>query len=141
MIRSACKTFPATTGLGADIIHPRALLRLSDTALDALANIMNAAERNGACPDFLQLVMTVLLPESDGVRRPIGLFPTLHRVWMRTRRPCIKQWRKNHSRTYRYGGAGRLKEQLGSMRHGRNWRSKEAVDMQQYSLISSRHPK
>jgi len=107
MIRSACKTFPITTGLGADTIQPRALLRLSDTALEGLANIMNAAEGDGSWPEFSQLVMTVLLPKSDGGRRPIGLFPTLHRVWMRVRRPCIKKWRREHGRPYRYGGAGK----------------------------------
>ena len=68
---------------------------------------MDAAEMDGAWPEFSQLVITVLLPKSDGGRRPIGLFRTLHRVWMRTRRPCIKQWRKVHQRSYRYGGAGR----------------------------------
>ena len=59
MIRSACKTFPVTTGLGADTLQPRALLRLSDNAVEALANIMNAAESNGTWPEFSQLVMTV----------------------------------------------------------------------------------
>ena len=54
-----------------------------------------------------QLVMTVLLPKPDGGLRPIGLFPTLYRVWMRCRRPTIKDWRKKNARKYRFGGAGK----------------------------------
>ena len=39
MIRKACRTFPSQTGLGPDSMQPRALLRLSDEALEALADI------------------------------------------------------------------------------------------------------
>ena len=84
-----------------------ALLRLSNESLDALATILTTIEHNGDWPDFTKLVMTVLLPKSDGGLRPIGLFPTLYRVWMRCRRPTIKQWRKSNDREFRYGGAGK----------------------------------
>ena len=52
MIRKACKTFPMQTGLGPDAIQPRALLRLSDESLEALASIYNAIEDNGQWPEF-----------------------------------------------------------------------------------------
>ena len=107
MLRHACLTFPIHTGLGADALQPRAILRLSDEGIEALARILTAIERTGEWPWFTQLVMTVLIPKSDGGLRPIGLFPTLYRVWMRCRRPTIKEWRKKHARAYRYGGAGR----------------------------------
>ena len=93
------------TGLGPDAIQPRALLRLSDAGIEALAAIMRAIDTTGEWPRFTQLVMTVLLPKPDGGLRPIGLFPTLFRIWMRCRRPTIKKWRKQHARGYRYGGA------------------------------------
>ena len=89
MVRKACLTFPVKTGLGPDTIQPRALLRLSDEGLTALATILTAIERNGDWPELTKLVMTVLLPKSDGGLRPIGLFPILYRVWMRCRRPTI----------------------------------------------------
>ena len=50
MIRKACRTFPIKTGLGPDAIQPRALLRLSDEGLDALAVILTAIEYNGDWP-------------------------------------------------------------------------------------------
>ena len=113
MIRKACRTFPVQTGLGADAIQPRALLRLSDEAIDRLAAILTSIEVNGKWLPALQLVMTVLLPKTDGGLRPIGLFPAVVRVWMRCRRPTIKQWRKANGRDYRYGGEGKGAQRAG----------------------------
>ena len=83
MVKRACKSFLVKTGLGPDALQPRAILRLSEEGIAALAAILTAIERTGKWPAFTQLVMTVLLPKSDGGLRPIGLFPTLHIVWMR----------------------------------------------------------
>ena len=93
--------------MGADAIQPRAISRLSDNSISALAKILTAVEKQGDWPDALKLVLTVLIPKSDGGLRPIGLFPTIVRLWMRFRRPTTKQWRNDNKREYRYGGAGR----------------------------------
>ena len=82
-------------------------MRLSDEGVEAVARILIAIERTGEWPKFTQLVMTVLIPKADGRLRPIGSFPTLYRVWMRCRRPTIKEWRKKHAKAYRFGGAGK----------------------------------
>ena len=34
----------------------------------------------------------MLIPKSDGGRRPIGLFPAIHRIWTRVRRPDAEKW-------------------------------------------------
>jgi hypothetical protein len=107
MVKEACRSFPSQTGLGPDAIQPRAVLRLSDNGIEALASILTAIELTGEWPLFTQLVMTVLLPKADGGLRPIGLFPTVYRIWMRCRRPTIKKWRREHARSYRYGGTGK----------------------------------
>ena len=107
MVKAACLSFPVQTGLGPDAIQPRAVLRLSEEGISALADILTAIERTGQWPPLTQLVMTVLIPKADGGLRPIGLFPTLFRIWMRCRRPTIKQWRGEHAKEYRYGGAGK----------------------------------
>ena len=75
-----------------DHIPPRAILRLSDEALEALFKILMAMERNGRWDESLQLVMIVLLGKEDGGFRPIGLFPTVIRVWMRARMTQIRAW-------------------------------------------------
>ena len=126
MIRKACLSFPIQTGLGPDAIQPRALLRVSNESLDALAAVLTTIEHNRDWPDFTKLVMTVLLPKSDGGLRPIRLFPTLYRVWMRCRRPTIKQWRKSNDREFRYGGLAKgHKGRRGCTWSGLSWPLKE----------------
>ena len=45
-LKAAAASFPAGTALGVDHIPPRALLRLSEEALVALAKILTTMERN-----------------------------------------------------------------------------------------------
>ena len=82
---AAAATFEYDTGLGADNISPRALLRLSTDAIEALIDIYHACEHAGTWPPALGMVAIVLLPNTEGGFRPIGLFPSLIRVWMRAR--------------------------------------------------------
>ena len=106
-LRAAALTFPPFTGVGADNIAPRALARLSDELLVALGLLLVFVERVGRWPACLHLVLIVLLAKPDGGRRPIGLFPTVIRVWMRARSSIARQWELDHARPGVYGGAGR----------------------------------
>ena len=81
----ASSSFPVGTGLGVDNIAPRAMSRLSQQAILALVALFNAFEDKGDWCDVLNLVLIVLLPKSAGGFRPIGLFPTVIRIWMRAR--------------------------------------------------------
>ena len=78
--REACYTFPAATGLGWDKFHPRALARCSDATLSLFIMLLAMAERMGRWHSLIGVVMVVLLPKSDGGRRPIGLFPSIIRI-------------------------------------------------------------
>ena len=40
----------------------------------------------------MALVLIVLLPKGDGGHRPIGLFPTVVRVWMKARAEVAREW-------------------------------------------------
>ena len=91
-LRSAAASFPLGTGLGSDNISPRAILRLSDAALAALAVLRGSFELLGHWTQALDLVLIVLLPKTDGGFRPIGLFPTIIRVWMRARMFAARAW-------------------------------------------------
>ena len=64
----ACRTFPTITGLGADNIAPRALLRLSPQGFLSLATLLNAAERIGDWPELLRLDGGSLSPTAAGGR-------------------------------------------------------------------------
>ena len=105
--RKALSTFPAATGLGWDDLHPRALLRLSDSLLLALLTLLAACEHQGRWPQAVAIVIIALLPKPDGGRRPIGLFPWLPRVWMRVRRQVARDWELANSRAYLYAGVGK----------------------------------
>lgn len=101
----AAASFPARTGLGGDNFAPRAVLRLPEEARCAPISILLAAEALGVWSAALNLVLIVLLPKSDGGLRPIGLFPTPIRLWMRVRATIARAWEVAHHIPSIFGGA------------------------------------
>ena len=63
-------------------------------------------ESLGTWADVLELVMIVLLPKSDGGRRPIGLFFTTVRRWWRARICDVRAWEATTALPSIFGGAG-----------------------------------
>ena len=105
-VRRAANAFPIGSGVGGDNIAPRAIARLSDRLLEWLCLILMAAEVLGDWPAAWRLVMIVLIPKPDGGRRPIGLFPTPIRIWMRARAAVARQWEARNAMPCFFGGAG-----------------------------------
>jgi len=105
-LQRAALTFPVGTGKGSDNVAPRAFARLSVSLLTALCVILMAAELDGRWPSIVDFVLIVLLPKTDGGRRPIGLFPALVRVWARARACAARAWEAQNARPYIFGGAG-----------------------------------
>ena len=103
-LRAACAQFPAGTGLGWDGLHPRALMRLSDASLHTLTLILMVAEQLGRWPTHIGVVVIALLAKTDGGFRPIGLFPSPIRVWMRLRLSVAQRWQAKNDRDYFYAG-------------------------------------
>ena len=106
-LRTAARSFPTGTGLGCDNIAPRACERLSDEASAALAMIFSLAEETGRWPKAIDLTLIVLLPKLDGGRRPIRLFPTPIRLWMKARTGMPREWEADSPNEALYGGAGK----------------------------------
>eukprot|EP00973_Karenia_brevis_P019811 2716071-Karenia_brevis.AAC.1 len=77
--REACQTFRNAVGLGWHKLHPKALARCSDYAIQCIIRMLAMAEQLGRWPEMIGVILIVLLPKTDGGRRPIGLFPTLIR--------------------------------------------------------------
>ena len=100
----ACAAFPADTGLGWDNLHPRALRRVSDEAIAALLRIFMMAEMLGRWPDMIGAVIIALLPKLGGGNRPIGLCPSLIRLWMRMRLSVAQAWQSANDRPYFFAG-------------------------------------
>ena len=103
-LREACFTFPIEVGLGWDKLHPRAIARCSDTVLQAIIALFLLAESTGKWFQAIGVIMVVLIPKSDGGKRPIGLFPSLIRLWMRVRLKVAQQWVRDNERPYFYAG-------------------------------------
>ena len=103
---AAAMSFPIGTGTGCEAIAPRAVARLSDKGIRALARLLTLIERNGSWPHLMHLVQIILLPKPDGGRRPIGLFPSIVRIWMRARVGCANSWCAANPRPCIFGGSG-----------------------------------
>ena len=99
-------SFPCHTGLGGDKMQPRAVARLSVELIKWLCNLFMAAQMLGQWPLLWQLVLIVLLPKSDGGRRPIGLFPTTICIWMRSRSEIARAWEARWQIPSLDGGSG-----------------------------------
>ena len=79
-ILRAAMTFPVGTGLGWDVVHPRAICRLSEDTLEWLVEVIHHCEITGSWPMEVDIVVIALLPKSDGGLRPTGLMPFLPRI-------------------------------------------------------------
>ncbi len=106
-VRAAAKSVRRDSAQTHDGFHPRHLSLLSDGALEALADIYEAAEALGSWPSQLSLITMPALPKPDGGYRLIGIFTAAYRVWARARRPLADQWESTHDRPYFAAGAHR----------------------------------
>ena len=79
---------------------------LSDGLLQGCADLLGAIERVGAWPACVQTLLIAQIPKSDGGRRPIGLLPTIVRVWEKVRKPIIVAWRSTINRSYNFASKG-----------------------------------
>ena len=105
-VRDAADSFPINTALGCDNVAPKAYGRLSEEAIHALIALFLAFEKSGQWPKVAYLVLIVLLPKKTGGRRPIGLFPTMVRIWMRARIIVARTWEAANAMPTVFGGAG-----------------------------------
>ena len=66
----------------------------------ALARTFTRAEPLGAWPRFVGVVMVCLIPTPDGGRRPIGLLPSMLRLWVRARLDAVRAWQAARERAF-----------------------------------------
>ena len=86
---------------------PRAVGRLPERARLMITVILLAAEALGCWASALELVRIVLLPKPGGGLRPIGLFPTSIRIWVRARALIARAWAVAHDIPTVFGEAGK----------------------------------
>ena len=106
-IEWAMRSFPTETGLGWDKMHPRAWLRLGHAALASLVCLLTLVEQEGRWPEAIGHVIIVLLAKAAGGFRPIGLFPSVVRIWMKVRLADALVWQAAYDRPWLYAGKGK----------------------------------
>ena len=94
----AAKALPLGAALGTDAYHPRIFERMPEPILLALIEIFMLCEELGHFPDNVGDVLIALLDKTDGGLRPIGIFPSFCRHWMRTRACHVKRWEADNER-------------------------------------------
>ena len=80
-LEKAARTFSPDTGIGCDGFPPRALADLSTPLRECVAQFLNYVDTVGYWPEAVATALIPLIPKTDGGRRPIGVLPTIVRVW------------------------------------------------------------
>ena len=99
-------SFPNTTGLRWDKVHPKAMRRANAQRVKALLKFLIRCEAVGEWPVVIELVILCVLPKPEGGFRPIGLLPILPRMWMRSRRNATLKWERRNDRSCLHAGEG-----------------------------------
>ncbi len=97
-VREAAASIKVATAIGVDAIHHRWLLWLSNECRTALVDLFMAIEAVGHIPAAVRLVLLAFLPNLEEGFRPIGILPTVVRVWARARSSHALAWEERCAR-------------------------------------------
>ena len=109
-VARASRSFPTDTSMGCDSFPPSAIASMSEELRGCIADFLNLAEKEGAWPEKATAALMHLIPKTDGGRRPIGVLPSIVRIWERVRKPVIQAWLEENSRNYDWASQGRSSE-------------------------------
>ncbi len=107
MFRRAARRIPRSTGIGVEGILPADFDALDDEGIGVCVDIMMACEAIGFIPEPIALVLVRMIPKRDGGRRPIGLLPSLYRIWSKVRAGEVRDWERRWARSYFAAGPGK----------------------------------
>lgn len=106
-LRNAAKTFKICT-TRPDAIHPRHIAYLSDSAVEAPADLLNLVEVTGELPDEMCDVVVALFDKPEGGTRPVGWYRAIVRVWASARKHLWQEWERSSGEKSIFGaGEGR----------------------------------
>ena len=89
-LRKSARSFKAKTAIGVDAISPCHYSWLSDELLGRVAELLMKLEVVGIWLARIAEAIVHLIPKATGGRRPVGLLPSLVRVWERVRKPAVE---------------------------------------------------
>ena len=106
-LATAAGRFKKTTAMGCDSFRPQWFSWLSGELLDLYARLLMVIESFGCWPLIVRVLLIAQIPKPDGGRRPIGLLPTLVRIWEKLRKPIMASWRTTGVKSYNFDAKGR----------------------------------
>ena len=109
-VLNAAQTFKTTTSVGCDVMPPRTFAWLSAPLRAAVADLLNLAEETGTWPSAVATALVHLIPKPDGGRRPIGILPSIVRIWERCRKTHVQRWMRENKRDFDWATQGRSAE-------------------------------
>ena len=109
-IRRAARSFRTGTSVGCDALPPAVFGWLSDPLCEAVAHFLNVVESSGKWPETVATSLVHLIPKPGGGRRPIGVLPTIVRIWERVRKPVSQKWARENKRDFDWASQGRSAE-------------------------------
>ena len=95
-LRRTSTAFSLRTASAPDGFHVRHFGLLSDQALGTLAQLLRLIEATGMWPSQVSQLIVALLAKPSGGFRPIGIFPGIYRLWMKSRGGLCMQWESSH---------------------------------------------
>ena len=109
-IVKAAASFSSTTSVGCDTVPPRAMSWVSDRLALDIATFLNGVEATGAWPAEVATALVHLIPKPDTGRRPIGVLPSIVRVWERSRKAAVQKWLRVNKFEFDWATQGRSAE-------------------------------
>ncbi len=106
-IRQASSSFRAGTMSTYDGFAMRQYALLSDSALEALADIFDVLELTSDLPPQAQLSTMPLIGKTRGGHRTVGSLSSPYRLWSRARKHHVTAWEARNDRPYIAAGTAR----------------------------------
>ena len=111
-IKTAAETFRATSSVGCEGFLQRLVAELSAPLRAVVASPLKLVELTDWWQGEYASSIIHFIPKFHGGRRPIGVLPSIVRVWERARKPLVEQWRQTCARDYDWMRKGKGSEGL-----------------------------
>ena len=104
-------SFKPKTGIGVDAVHPSVWSRISEKKGKQLyTDLLHDVEHTLTWPAQIRTLIYFLVPKTPTGERPIGLMPSIVRLWEHMRKPIMDQWMESQPRPYDWACKSRSAE-------------------------------
>jgi len=106
VVRRASAAFGQRTGVGGDHLHPRWFAHLSEVTLKRVRFLFSCFDSLVIVPSTLWNIL-LLYEKAQGGFRPIGLLPSIVRLWEYCRKIYLWDWESENQRDYNWAAPGK----------------------------------